>query len=285
MHLGYDPSRYRQASLRDAQLIMLDIMQEIDRICKKHHIPYWLDCGTLLGAVRHKGFIPWDDDVDLGMMREDYEKFLKVAPDELSDAYFLQTGETDPFPEDRYIAKVLYTRSYFREKGQKPKERFRQCIFVDIFPFERYPNRRLIDLLEFRNLLAKKKVSYPRNSPGNLWWRFVLLMTKITGIFSLLKFCKAAVDCNRRYLLNKPGYSLISYSPMAPCKECFTETEIFPLGVHEFEGQQFPVPREWHTYLTKIYGDYMQLPAENNRVPSHVQEIVIFDGKYCLDKS
>ena len=81
--------------LRQAQKIMLYIMKKIHEVCVKHNIKYWLDYGTLLGAIRHDGFIPWDDDLDICMMREDYEKFNKVAQAELGDEFFWQTPETD----------------------------------------------------------------------------------------------------------------------------------------------------------------------------------------------
>ena len=81
--MNNDYSNYEDLGLRDAQLIMKGILKDIAVICDKHHIKYFLDAGTLIGAVRHKGFIPWDDDIDIGMLREDYEKFLKVVEKEL----------------------------------------------------------------------------------------------------------------------------------------------------------------------------------------------------------
>jgi lipopolysaccharide cholinephosphotransferase len=270
---------YREISLREAQMVMFEILKEIDRICKKHQIRYWLDAGTLLGAVRHQGFIPWDDDLDIGMLREDYEKFLKVAPRELTDPYFLQTKENDPFPGSTYMSKVLYIHSFYWERWFKKNESFQQCLFVDIFPFDRYPSRRFLLFMELRNLLAKKKISYPRNSPGNLWWRFILLLTKVTFIFSLMKFSKYLVDRNRSNLLNKPGYQYVSYSPMAPWKEPYLLSEIMELTTVTFEGQLFPAPGDWDHYLTKQHGDYMQLPPEGARVPPHSKQIMLLDEK------
>ena len=82
--------------LRQHQLRMLELLKVIDCICKKHDIPYWLSSGTLIGAARHKGFIPWDDDLDIEMMREDYLRLIKILPEELPDNLALQTHETDP---------------------------------------------------------------------------------------------------------------------------------------------------------------------------------------------
>ena len=87
-----------QKELRKAQLIMLDMLVEFDAICKKHNLKYWLDSGTLLGAVRHQGFIPWDDDIDLSMPVEDYNRFKEIATSELSEDIFFQTKEHYLFP-------------------------------------------------------------------------------------------------------------------------------------------------------------------------------------------
>ena len=113
-------------NLRKAQLIMFNLLKELDKVCKKNNINYWLDSGTLLGAVRHKGFIPWDDDIDICMLEKDYKKFLKIAKKELSENVFLQTEETDKnyiwFP----YAKLRDRNSVFIEEGQKQNELFHQ---------------------------------------------------------------------------------------------------------------------------------------------------------------
>ena len=87
-------TEYVKRNLRNCQLKQLSILEEVDRICRKHEIPYWLDGGSLLGAVRHGGFIPWDDDIDLGMRLEDLKRFIQVAPAELGENLFLQTPES-----------------------------------------------------------------------------------------------------------------------------------------------------------------------------------------------
>ena len=106
--------QYKQQQLRRCQLKQLGMLQEIDRICRKHNIGYWLDGGTLLGAVRHGGFIPWDDDIDIAMREEDLQRFVEVAPQELPDTLFLQSRETEPgYPSP--VAKVRDKNSFYVE--------------------------------------------------------------------------------------------------------------------------------------------------------------------------
>jgi len=121
-------------TLREAQLIMLDMLVEFDKICQKYNLKYWLDSGTLLGAVRHQGFIPWDDDIDLSMPIEDYNKFIEIAENELSSDIFFQTTQTDnKFPFD-YI-KLRSNRAKIVEFHEKDRDiEYHQGVFVDIFP-------------------------------------------------------------------------------------------------------------------------------------------------------
>ena len=117
---------------------MLEILCEIDRICKKHGIRYWLSSGTLIGAVRHGGFIPWDDDLDIEMMREDYDRLMDVLPGELPSTMALQTHETDP-TYFFYYAKVRDRRSILAEGNNYDRMWKEQGIYIDIFPLERQP--------------------------------------------------------------------------------------------------------------------------------------------------
>ena len=121
-------------TLRKAQLIMLDMLIGFDAICKKHQLQYWLDSGTLLGAVRHQGFIPWDDDIDLSMPVEDYNKFLKIAKSELSSEIFLQTSQADKNFKFDYI-KLRSNKASIVEFHEKDKQiKYHQGVFVDVFP-------------------------------------------------------------------------------------------------------------------------------------------------------
>ena len=128
-----------------AQKVMLEILVEIHRICVENNITYWLEAGTLLGAIRHKGFIPWDDDCDISMPRKDYERFLQIAQEKLPETMFLQTKETDkeyPLP----WAKIRKNGTLLIETGETGEEKYHHGIFVDIFPYDYYKKASFICL-------------------------------------------------------------------------------------------------------------------------------------------
>ena len=114
--------------LRRLQQTEFEILKEFDRICKKHNIQYFLDSGTALGAARHKGFIPWDDDIDVGMLRSDYEHFLEICPKELEQKYFLQTIETDPGCPCLF-AKIRKNGTIYQE-NEKHRIKIEFCILL-----------------------------------------------------------------------------------------------------------------------------------------------------------
>ena len=124
--------------LRRQQHRMLEILLEVDRICKKHNIRYWLSSGTLIGAVRHKGFIPWDDDLDIEMLLPDYERLMRVLPDELPSTMALQSQDTDP-NYFFFYAKVRDRRSHLEEGNRYDRVWKEQGIYIDIFPFYKQP--------------------------------------------------------------------------------------------------------------------------------------------------
>ena len=126
--------QYVANNLRACQLKQLSILEEVDLICKKHHINYWLDGGTLLGAMRHGGFIPWDDDIDIGMTLEDLQRFIEIAPKELSPTLFLQTPQTDPYNKEP-ITKIRDLNSLYIESGDTFSHEFQEGLYFDIFPF------------------------------------------------------------------------------------------------------------------------------------------------------
>lgn len=146
--------KYTPQELEQLHKALYEILGEIVRICEKHQIPFFVIGGTAIGALYDKAILPWDDDIDIGMKREDYNRFLKVAPQELDSRYFLSWIETDPHTP-YYFAKVKKNHTLFVE-GLFKNVPMHQGIFVDIFPFDRIPdNRRLMkvqhELVKFLN--------------------------------------------------------------------------------------------------------------------------------------
>lgn len=240
--------------LRKAQLIMLDMLVEFDVICKKHQLQYWLDSGSLLGAVRHQGFIPWDDDIDLAMPIEDYNKFIAIANDELSSEIFFQTSKTDKNFKFDYI-KLRSNKASIVEFHEKERQiNYHQGVFVDIFP-----------MLTIENTEASKKL-YASTLKEIRDASSISLHTpdgkddpiKRTSLVASLK------QKHQGWKTDKSAKAKVIYSgEMADVAAWFDIEEVFPLTTMEFEGLSFPVPNNPSHYLDAIYSfDYRQLPPK-----------------------
>lgn len=139
--------QYTPEELTQLHQVLYEILEEIVRICDKHNIPYFVIGGTAIGALYDKAILPWDDDIDIGMKREDYNKFLQIASQELREPYFLSWIHTDPH-SPYYFAKVKKNNTLFVEEMFKDVP-MHQGIFVDIFPFDRIPNNKLLRKIQY----------------------------------------------------------------------------------------------------------------------------------------
>lgn len=234
--------------LRRQQMRMLELLEAVDAVCRKHGIPYWLSSGTLIGAARHKGFIPWDDDLDIEMLRPDYLRLLEVLPQELPENFALQTNGTDP--NYIYIYGKLRDRNSHLEETNSYDRIFRYTgIYIDIFPLEKIPYRlawigghmqgQIYNQLNNKKL--KEETLYKRIR------RVYRFNTRIG--FPFLRFLARLF----------PGKKLRHSYGTAFFKPRYMD-DIFPLAEMEFEGKMFPVPHDTDAVLRKIYGDYMKLP-------------------------
>jgi lipopolysaccharide cholinephosphotransferase len=248
---------YVAKNLRACQLRQLDILTEIDRICRKHHIEYWLDGGTLLGAVRHGGFIPWDDDIDIAMDHEALERFIEVAPRELPDHLFLQTPLTDPDSKEP-IVKVRDTRSVYIEAGDNFRSDYQKGLYVDIFPFIDYPSVPASWVKRFARGVSK---SYSiLHTPHCYSWRALA-----EGVYFGLQYplyravwwtLERIFPCGEYYsnvLLNS-GYGIRH-----------RKDSVFPLGSIQFEGRTFAAPHDVDAYLRDLYRNYMEIPPKEKQ--------------------
>lgn len=253
--------------IEQIQSKMLDILLEVDRVCRKHHIRYVLDSGTLLGAVRHKGFIPWDDDIDIAMLREDYEKFCRIAPQELSAPYVFETmSSRKQYPN--IFGKCYHTETRYVEADCAHLD-VRHNIWLDIFPMDnvlpktKHLQCRIVATLNTVRCLKLKTTAF---SPRHIFY-FPLFLLPLGTISRLAEqWMKKYSD--RQTELVCPVCQSGTAKPMFR-RELFTKTTEVP-----FEGHLLPIPVDYMEYLHGYYSEPMQLPPEKSRHPTHgVKEV------------
>lgn len=265
-------------TLRKVQLAQLEIAKEIKRVCDENNIKYFLDSGTLLGVVRHKGFIPWDDDMDIGMLREEYEKFIKIAPEKLGKEYFLQTWISDNNYPHAY-SKVRKLGTVYIENVSKNSGAHNE-LFVDIFPYDVFPNEEFERrdhgkrVMCYRYALQMKNHVKPWVRHKKVWKRVIGKMKYIPYIiFSWTKnrtsLIREADAVNKKYNGKKTKY-YYETTGGAPYGKWIVPTSCFDnLSTAIFENIEFSVPGNSDLYLRTVYGDYMQLPPVEKRGNQH----------------
>lgn len=268
-------SQYENLTLRDAQMLMVSILKDVDNICEKHNLKYFLDAGTLLGAIRHKGFIPWDDDMDIGMLREDYEKFLKIAKQELPNHLFLQTFESDKYYDIYQVpCKVRYNGTILIEKAIGENEKMHNGVYIDIFPYDSLPKynfvykiQRAISRIILQSFVRLRDIPKKLTYKNKITFSFYKIITKIFTAKKRRKFFNFLIkwnDINSKYM----GYGVDT----AWSEYVYKKQDYFDLIKLEFEGEHFYGPKNADAILTALYGDYMTLPKEEDRV-WHAKEI------------
>lgn len=277
---SYDLTKVHQANL--------SILKEVDRICRKHQIQYLLDAGTLLGAVRHKGFIPWDDDADLAFTRSNYEAFINVVRSELPEEMELLEPKDLKGGKAFYdfTARIIYKKSRTHDETAEMKyyEGKLNHLWVDLFTIDELPDNKIASTMTLlihtviyglamghRYQLDLKKYSLI-NKIGVGVFAFIGKLIPMS-VLRTLQYKTAVKDqkgkSNLRYYSNyQPDYLYVTLK-----KEWCEETVDL-----EFEGTKLMAPKGWHEVLTWIYGDYKKLPPKENQVPTHSStEIKIFE--------
>jgi len=268
--------------LREVQLIQLNMLLKVDEICKQNDIRYYLLDGSALGAVRHRGFIPWDDDIDIGMFRKDYNQFLDIAGKSLDNRYFLQTNRTDPYYYGPY-AKLRANNTTYIEKGSKSLgAKMHQGIFIDIFPLDNVPDNELLLKMQLLLIRFLFSVAFARadSYPENRYKRFLkkLYSTPFLRLMKKSTFDEI-IDKIASFFSNKETDRIASLFSGYREKEVFPRYYFGEAKYLEFEGYRLPVPEYYDEYLRQIYGDYMELPPVEKR-GSHDIEYVDIDTSY-----
>lgn len=262
----------RQIEIDELKKIQLDILNCFDTFCRKNNLHYWLDYGTLLGAVRHHGYIPWDDDLDIGMLRKDYEIASQLFNQQTSEPIAFMT----PHNKDDYrypFGKLICTNTILYEYG---KDGIKTGVYIDVFPYDNCPS----------NEKTMKRVFHKRNLLGRLRRLKLPMRREVSGI-------KKAVYVIGSYLMRLIPNNLIekeldknakrfeSMESEFVCdfvdpydsrclkipKQLFMDfTEV------QFESGKYPAPKDYDYWLRSYYGDYMTLPPIDERVGHHVFE-------------
>lgn len=247
--------------IRPLQLQILNNLLALDRVCKEHNLHYYITAGTLLGAVRHKGFIPWDDDLDVGMPREDYDKLIENSKEWLPHPYELVSGETDekytlPFAKLQDANTTLIERVGLVYLGGA---------YIDVFPIDGVPEGKWSQKWHFAKYRFYRKMLYfhyrdPYKHGKNY--------TAIPTLICRRIMPSATIHRKLRKILTKYKYaesSLVAdyddYGKGVMPKNVFEN--IIPIL---FEGKEVSALKDYDTYLTKKYGDYMQIPKREKQI-------------------
>lgn len=260
-------SNEQREQIKSVELMILD---ELDRICTKYDIHYMISYGSLIGAIRHKGYIPWDDDLDLCMLRKDYIKFKEVCKKELDSKFFYQSHDTDP--EYYYLFdKIRMNNTIFKESFVS-KYNIHHGIYIDIFPIDYLPQNIIDQNIQFI------KFHFYRTGVMTKYLMLEARTGKKKYIFSILKLLYSFFSLE--YLYNGAHKEACKYND----KKCLKATNFFSpyhrkdtfdidfytnLTKHIFENRYVWIPQRYKEYLTKIYGDYMKLPPLEERNTRH----------------
>ena len=267
----------KKITVDEAKNIELEILSYIDIFCKKNGIEYFLNYGTLIGAVRHKGFIPWDDDIDISMTRENYNKFINLFEKD-SSKYKLLSLETQTEYYNNFI-KIIDTSTVI--DNTRVYTTYPSGVFIDIFPMDTFNDKKIMKLfyrLESLKLLAsskRKNIIYKDSQIKDLirqiiWFILLPISPKVFAII-MEKLTKQHYNPNGKFiafLSSKLGE-----------KEVFERKIFEEIITLDFEHLRLPAPQNYDFILTQYYGDYMQLPPEEERVFGHEFDVYLIENK------
>ena len=260
----------------------LDMLKAFIDVCDRLGLRYYLVEGTLLGAVRHKGFIPWDDDIDVGMPRNDYERFLKEAQQHFPPYYFVQSIHSEPEYHANF-AKIRDSRTTFVGSGVKNRK-INHGIFIDIFPIDyTYEDKWSRVILKIKNRICVARIAQVFTLPPKKRNLLIKLVKKVIAMYAQCRYPKmreAVLAREKLCTALQEGRLVTNYGSAWGDKEIMPK-EWYGEGVFlEFEGMSVRVPTEYDKWLTQVYGNYMQLPPVEKRVTHHFTEVIDLDKPY-----
>ena len=261
--------------LRKLQLTQVEMLDEIVRICENNNLQYFLIGGTLLGAVRHKGFIPWDDDLDIAMPRKDYNKFRKIAKNELDKKYYLHDIDFDSKYWVSFI-KIRKHNTIFEPKQDSTIDTPYKGVYVDVFPLDN-ANKEKSFLQDIQAKICKGLTSFQyRRRNATMITKMPIIIKIMYPLLSLFSIKSISKLIDKLMQLNKnedSKYFINIGSFINVHKQTILKDKFLPSTKIEFEGKLYCVPRDYDYVLNRLYGDYMTLPPENKRITHNPNRI------------
>lgn len=250
------------SELRKLQLRMLSILKTVTSIADKHRIPYWISGGTLLGAIRHQGFIPWDDDIDIELLKPDYDKLLKILRKELPDDLYLQTPKDSGY---RLLFSKVRDRNSHIEEEEDNLDRFdEKGIYIDLFP-EELSYRKLKNVVDFFYGRAYRRIKRGRPFRSiNYFFEYTVSLLLYPVGYLLMQVARGI--CR----ITKPTNMLHSYGIGNSTNHDIGY--VLPTSQVLFEGCYFSAPGDPHLYLKNQYGNYMSIPPKDKR-ETHIVKV------------
>lgn len=269
---------YREDVLKKLQRISFEMLKELNRICEKYNIQYFCAFGTAIGAVRHKGFIPWDDDIDVGMMREEYEKLRNVPKTEWGDKYILADSR-DKCAFHRTIYPRIYIKNTIFETESEQKDfplpaGIRMPIALDIFIFDSFNSLKLKRMIKVTDnykrfiLYSSRKFAVNKNASLNKKLQAVIK----SSIYHLMRLfnitSKTVYQKYLKYLNKNKGEFITSFELLTSHQKyaCVSKyDEMFPVDYVSFEGVEIPIQKNYDDILSKQYGNYKEMPPKQQQ--------------------
>ena len=262
----------KNIDVEELKKIQIDILDYFDAFCKKNGINYWLDYGTLLGAIRHHGYIPWDDDIDIGMLRADYLKAETLFNQQSNGKYMFSTPVNDKsycYP----FGKIIQTNTVLFEYGT---EGVKTGVYVDVFPYDNSPKDIKIvkRMFRARDYLGRiRRLQLPMREGLSLKKKTLYKLGAM--LFKLIpkNSINRLIDRKARKYEGTDTGMVSSFTDTYETRHLSVPRTLFENFVEvEFEGKKYPAPSDYDFWLSSFYGDYMTLPPEEQRVPHHVFE-------------
>lgn len=274
---------YDEVTLKRLQKTELEILKDFMTICDRHGLDYFGIAGTGIGALRHQGFIPWDDDIDVALPRDDFEKFLKYLEAEMDDKYLIMN--TEHYPDYPLMTTRMTLRgSRFKEEALK-NIKAPLGMFLDLYPLDKMSDNPKEAKKQARDAWFWSKILILRSIPfpmlGFSGWKAKIVHAICAMVHFVLKVChvpklwiyKKAYEAETRYNHYDQTKRLDFFCDTTPYMNLYYVKDIYPLQKLDFEDVKLNFPRNIHKNLTAMYGDYMQLPPEEKRKNHYPYEL------------